>query len=144
MTATRLPHGELAGDCGRLARHGTAVINAGLSVFYNPEPDFVGQDSFSYNMIDGDGGSASGTITVDILEADDIPIAVDDSDSVGEGQTISISILANDLGLGDEPFTVAVTSGPAFPGCAVDGVGRRAGKPGLGERDFDRVHRAGQ
>ena len=114
--------------------HGTAVINAGLSVFFNPDPDYVGVDSFSYTMIDGDGGTASANVLITIQEADDTPIAIDDPGvgllSVGEGETINIDVLANDLGLGDEPFTVSISAGPCFPGCASNGSAVVLGSPG--------------
>jgi uncharacterized repeat protein (TIGR01451 family) len=106
--------------------HGSTAINAGLTVVYTPDVFYQGGDSFSYTMTDGEGGTASATVTMTVLEADDAPVARDDPGAgpalqVGEGQTISVAVLANDLGLGDAPFTVV--AGPAsFPGCAVPGT----------------------
>ncbi len=116
--------------------HGTASINTpgNVSVFYNPAANYVGLDSFAYTMSDGDGGSATATVNVTVNEADDTPIATDDPNSgfllVGEGQTLVINVLANDMGLGDEPLTVAVTAGPTFPGCAASGAAVVTGSPG--------------
>ena len=114
--------------------HGNSVINAGLTVIYTPDPNYQGTDSFGYTMNDGEGGTSAATVNVTVTGADDAPIAYDDPSagllSVGEGSTISIGVLANDLGLGDEPLTVAVTSGPVFPGCPSAGTAVAVGSPG--------------
>ncbi|HEY2909971.1 MAG TPA: Ig-like domain-containing protein, partial [Gemmataceae bacterium] len=47
--------------------NGTVVIQPGAtSVTYQPNPTFVGTDSFTYTLGDGHGGVASATITVDV------------------------------------------------------------------------------
>ena len=38
------------------AEHGTVVINANGTVTFTPDADFVGDDSFSYTISDGQGG----------------------------------------------------------------------------------------
>ncbi len=43
---------------------GTAVANADGTVTYTPGPHFAGTDSFTYNMIDGLGGTATGTVLI--------------------------------------------------------------------------------
>jgi hypothetical protein len=119
--------------------HGTAVINAGLSVIYTPAQFYQGGDTFGYTMSDGEGGTSSATVNVNVTDADDFPIANDDPGAgpvlqVGEGQTISIDVLANDLGLGDAPFTVRAEPPffppPSFPGCGVTGTASVVGSPG--------------
>ena len=105
--------------------NGSAVINAGTSVVYTPDPGYISlpgpPDSFSYTMIDGDGGTSSATVFVAVLDTDSSPTANDDPNAgtipVNEGQTVNIDVLANDVGLGDEPLTVS-TSGLAFPACS--------------------------
>ena len=48
------------------ARHGTALINSGISITYTPITDYSGTDSFSYSISDGHGGTASATVTVTV------------------------------------------------------------------------------
>ncbi len=59
-------------------------------------------------MSDGEGGTSTATVSVTVTDTDDMPQAFDDPSggplSVGEGATISIDVLANDLGLGDPNF----------------------------------------
>ena len=46
--------------------HGTTAIS-GNSVVYTPSPDYYGSDSFSYQIEDGQGGSATGSVTLTII-----------------------------------------------------------------------------
>ena len=117
--------------------NGTTLIVAGTSVLYTPDPGYVSPpitpDSFSYTMIDGDGGTSSATVFVTVLDTDSSPTGNDDPNAgtipVNEGQTVNIDILANDVGLGDEPLTV-ITSGLAFPACPSNGTLNVLGSPG--------------
>ncbi|HEX4119551.1 MAG TPA: LamG-like jellyroll fold domain-containing protein, partial [Verrucomicrobiae bacterium] len=47
------------------ANGGTNTLVSGI-VTYNPPPNFAGVDSFLYTVSDGHGGSASGTVTVNV------------------------------------------------------------------------------
>ncbi|GIF11130.1 Ig-like domain-containing protein [Actinoplanes teichomyceticus] len=46
--------------------HGTARLNADGSVTYTPDPGFVGEDRFTYEIVDADGNVAQGTIVVTV------------------------------------------------------------------------------
>jgi len=48
--------------------HGTAVIS-GSEILYTPEALYIGDDSFTYSIDDGYGGSATGTVTVRVVDA---------------------------------------------------------------------------
>jgi hypothetical protein len=118
--------------------NGGVVIVAGTSVSYTPDPGYVSPpgspDSFTYTMIDGDGGTSSATVYVTVLDTDSAPNAIDDPTAgtitVNEAQTVNIDVLANDVGLGDEPLTVT-TSNLSFPACIPsDGSLSVNGSPG--------------
>lgn len=50
--------------------NGTASIDTGsTSITYTPASGYVGGDNFNYTVIDGDGGSATGTITISVLQS---------------------------------------------------------------------------
>ena len=68
--------------------------NSGNGVLYTPRAGFFGTDTFSYTISDGKGGSASAIITVTV--ADLAPVAVDDTATVANGGTVTVSPLAND------------------------------------------------
>jgi hypothetical protein len=44
--------------------HGTAAIGAGGTITYQPRAGFFGSDVFTYTVVDGQGGAATGTVTV--------------------------------------------------------------------------------
>ncbi|MBK5921282.1 hypothetical protein CCR80_09595 [Rhodothalassium salexigens] len=46
--------------------HGEVVIEAGNVVRFTPDPDFTGRTSFTYLVSDGNGHTASGTLTVEV------------------------------------------------------------------------------
>ena len=68
--------------------------NSGNGVLYTPRTGFFGTDTFSYTISDGRGGSATATVTVTV--ADQAPVAVDDTATVANGGTVTVSPLAND------------------------------------------------
>ena len=46
--------------------HGTVTLNADGTITYTPNPGFSGNDSFTYTVSDGHGGTANGTVNVTI------------------------------------------------------------------------------
>jgi hypothetical protein len=54
------------------ATGGANTLASGI-VTYNPPPNFAGHDSFLYTVSDGHGGSASGTVTVNVGSAQSPP-----------------------------------------------------------------------
>jgi hypothetical protein len=42
-------------------------------VYYTPDPDFVGDDAFTYTISDGNGGNDSAPVLIDVTEANDPP-----------------------------------------------------------------------
>ncbi len=80
--------------------HGTATVENGR-ITYRPRANYNGGDTFSYTVVDTNGQTAVGLVSVTIRSVDDLPEAVDDIQTVALGQTITIDVLGNDAGLGD-------------------------------------------
>jgi len=89
--------------------HGTITLND-TAILYEPQPDFVGQDSFSYKIADSpepDALSATATVQIDIQLSDEQNIDAPDGGSSGivvadvvtttEDRAITIDVLQNDL-----------------------------------------------
>ena len=53
--------------------HGTATINAGGTINYQPAANYNGPDSFSYTVSDGKGGSATAVVSVTVNPVNDHP-----------------------------------------------------------------------
>ncbi len=49
-------------------QNGQAIINPDNTITYIPDPVFVGQDSFDYEVSDGNGGTNTALVTVDVIE----------------------------------------------------------------------------
>jgi MYXO-CTERM domain-containing protein len=93
------------------ATQGTVTIGAnGLNVSYRPNVGYTGPDEFQYTVSDGNGGSATALVTIDVAVAvNALPSAVDDAISVAEDAgPVTIAVLANDTGLADAPLVVTV------------------------------------
>ena len=93
--------------------HGSAQRNGDGSVTYTPDPQFVGNDDFSYVVGDGRGGQASASVHIQVLAApNQPPVAVDDAASVSAGGSVDVDVLANDSDPdGDALSVVATTQG---------------------------------
>ena len=70
--------------------NGTTSINPNGTVLYTPDPDFNGEDSFTYTITDNNGGSATATVTVTVTPVDDAPVANNDSITVDEDSTAGV------------------------------------------------------
>ncbi|MEM9816029.1 MAG: Ig-like domain-containing protein, partial [Cyanobacteria bacterium P01_D01_bin.6] len=77
------------------AANGTVVLNGDGTVTYTPNAGFSGNDSFTYELSDGD-LSDTATVEVSIGDVNDEPIAVDDSFSGNEDAAITDTVLSND------------------------------------------------
>ena len=89
---------------------GTAVLDAG-TITFTPDPDLCGDDaaSFDYTVEDGNGGSATGTVTIDLTCENDAPVADDDTVSVTEDTATDVTgtLLDNDTDVDtDDTLTI--------------------------------------
>ena len=65
------------------ANNGTAIVNDGGTpnnptddtIDYIPDTDFVGQDSFTYTIMDADGDTSTATVTVDVSDNSGLPVS---------------------------------------------------------------------
>ena len=83
---------------GTLSAGGTVTIASnGSHVLYTPLANFDGQETFSYTISDGNGGTDTATVTIDLQSSSDNPLAQTDSFSVDEDSTGNVlDVLAND------------------------------------------------
>jgi large repetitive protein len=78
------------------ADHGTIVDNGDGTVTFTPTADYHGEVTFTYTISDGQGGSTTGTATLDLADVSDNrgPVAGDDSgvDTSAQGPSLSLDI----------------------------------------------------
>ena len=80
------------------ASNGTTEANSDGTVTYIPNAGFTGTDSFSYTVIDGNGGSDMATVSVTVSAAPNTPpVAGDDIETTAEDTPLTITVLSNDM-----------------------------------------------
>ena len=90
-----------------------SAANNGSDVTYTPDPDFHGEDSFTYGVSDGNGGIANAMVTVTIEAVNDRPIAQDDSGGTDEDISVTIDVLHNDSDPDGDDLIVQSVTQPA-------------------------------
>jgi hypothetical protein len=92
--------------------NGTASINPDDTVNYTPDLNFNGNDSFTYTIDDGNGGTDTAVVNVTVIAVNDPPVADDDSATTQEATAVTIDVLANDSDVdGDILSVYSVTQG---------------------------------
>ncbi len=105
------------------AAHGTVAVNANGTLLFTPAANFNGTDTFSYTITDGNGGTASATVTVAVTPVNDAPVAVNDATSTPEDTAKSIAVLANDTDPESDTLSVtAATVAPAHGTATISGT----------------------
>ena len=79
------------------AEGGIQLGSSGLNILYSPKLNFKGTETFTYTLSDGRGGSATGTVSVNVAVANPPPVAGNDEFTVVEDAVpANFNVLAND------------------------------------------------
>lgn len=102
--------------------HGTVAINSGgVTLTYYPGPSYRGNDTFTYTISDGYGGTATATVALKNTS----PAAVADAVTIPARKVAMINVVANDTDPeGDELELLEVTAMPESSGTAVSSGGK--------------------
>ena len=93
---------------------GTLTLQSNGTFTYVPGANFNGVDTFTYEVSDGNGGTAQASVTITVGSVNDAPVPVSDTYSVDENGTLevaqlSLGLVANDTDLDGDPLTVNTT-----------------------------------
>ncbi len=91
--------------------HGKVSMN-GVQAVYTPAANYNGTDSFKYTVADGNGGTASSTVSITISPVNDAPVARADSLTIPEDTKAAIDMLANDTDVDGDSLTVTSLGQP--------------------------------
>ncbi|MGI2797054.1 Ig-like domain-containing protein [Photobacterium damselae] len=97
LTATDLDGDNLTFKPGTNPENGNVTINADGSWEYVPNPDFNGEDSFTVVVDDGNGGTDTITVTVNVTPTNDAPIGDDVSVETQEDTAVTGQLIATDV-----------------------------------------------
>jgi parallel beta-helix repeat protein len=92
---------------GILTAHGDLFMNPDGSFEYQPDADWFGTETFTYQAYDGMAYSDVATVTIVVLPVNDLPVAVDDAYVTDEDTVLSVAapgILTNDYDPDGEPL----------------------------------------
>ncbi len=128
--------------------HGQLVWAGDGSFVYTPDPDFFGDDSFTYRASDGQAESQPVVVAITVHPVNDPPVAAGDVYVVDQDTVLAVpaarGLLANDRDAEGEPLSVAIEAGPNYGTLelAADGSFRYTPAPGfVGTDSF--TYRAG-
>ncbi|GJL84150.1 MAG: hypothetical protein DHS20C01_37840 [marine bacterium B5-7] len=84
---------------------GSVVMN-GVTVEYTPRNNYFGDDLFGYTVVDSQGGTASGQVTVTITAVNDPPVAHNDGVNTDADTAVVIGVLDNDTDVDGDSLTL--------------------------------------
>lgn len=89
-----------------------SVTTNGTTATYTPNLNTTGNDSFTYSISDGNGGTGMATVNISIAAVNDAPITAPDSGATREGVPVIITVLANDTDVEGNTLTVTAVGAP--------------------------------
>ena len=131
--------------------HGTVTVAENGSFVYTPEPNFQGEDGFTYVASDGQIETEVASVTIMVEAVNDAPTTGEDAYSVAEDNTLTVEasegVLANDTDVDGDAQSVSLVSEPIYGTVtlAEDGSFEYTPEPGFhGEDSFTYVTSDGQ
>ncbi|HIF9097363.1 TPA: tandem-95 repeat protein, partial [Photobacterium damselae] len=97
LTATDVDGDNLTFKPGTNPENGSVTVNPDGSWEYVPNPDFNGEDSFTVVVDDGNGGTDTITVTVNVTPVNDAPVGEDVSAETQEETAVTGQLTATDV-----------------------------------------------
>jgi hypothetical protein len=108
---------------------GLSFDNATGGFTYTPVADYFGPDSFTYYLSTNGGSLLSNiaTVSLNVVNVNDAPVAVNDSYTIGEDQTLFgdvLGVMVNDFDVDGDPLTATLITGPLHGSMTLNSNGR--------------------
>ncbi|WP_341861585.1 cadherin-like domain-containing protein [Gymnodinialimonas sp. 57CJ19] len=101
------------------ADQGTVEI-VGNELLFTPAENFNGPATISYSISDGQGGTDTAEVLVNVTPVNDDPVAVDDTASTMEDESVVIDLIGNDTDVDGDTLELASVSVDPALGTVVD------------------------
>ena len=89
---------------------GTISLDTDGEFTYTPDSDFVGTDTFNYQLEDDQGGSSTGSVSITVINVNASPVANQDNYNIIEGNVLnSQNVLDNDTDADNDVLTVDIS-----------------------------------
>ncbi|WP_287284042.1 Ig-like domain-containing protein [Okeania sp. SIO2G4] len=88
--------------------------NENPSLLYFPPNGFIGEDTFTYTISDGNNNTDIATVTINVISpGEQRPIANSDTATTTQGNPVTINVLENDTDPQDSPVEILATTDPS-------------------------------
>lgn len=104
------PDGDVIGVIGASALHGSATLSGDTAIIYTPDSGFCGVDTVTYTIADGNGGTDTALVFVDVPCPNGPPVAGNDTASAEMDALVVIDVTDNDTDPNGDPLTVTDAS----------------------------------
>tara|TARA_B100000519_G_scaffold112474_1_gene97354 strand:- start:15 stop:3290 length:3276 start_codon:yes stop_codon:yes gene_type:complete len=85
------------------------IVADGEQISYTPQPNFSGIETFTYTITDNEGSRATASVSIEVKETNDAPVASDDTFEVNEDSVNNtLDVLANDHDGGDPGDSIRI------------------------------------
>jgi len=111
------------------AQHGTVTISTAGAVAYTPTANYSGADTFTVRVTDSAGGTATGTVTINVAAVNDAPVFTLSTLNTNEDVVLNTQLSASVTDPDGNPLTFAVTTAPAHGALTVSASGAAAFTP---------------
>ena len=91
------------------ADHGTVTINPDGTITYDPDENYNGPDEITYTVDDGNGGTDSAKVAVNVTPVNDDPVANDDVATTAFETAVDITPLLNDTDVEGDTLSILGT-----------------------------------
>jgi VCBS repeat-containing protein len=92
--------------------HGSVTLNDDGTVTYTPDANYNGTDAFTYGISDGQGGSATATVSVTITPVNDKPVANPQTVNVAEDGVVTVTLSGSDVETAEAQLVFTITRLP--------------------------------
>ncbi|MEC9291283.1 MAG: Ig-like domain-containing protein [Pseudomonadota bacterium] len=98
--------------------NGRVIISSTGAMRFEPDANWNGIETFNYTITDGNGGTDTARVTVEVCAVNDGPDARNDNYTTDEDTAVNINLLANDTDIDGDTLRITHIAGTALTGGA--------------------------